>query len=156
MKIKCKFRASKVNVSDPWLLSVRIEECTENGKEQVNTFSGLIASFFSSWFHHKDGVERKRGFASIWLHSRRNWGMVKVMSFIQFSSVTQSCSTLCDPMDCSTPGFPVHHQLLEPAQTQVLRIGDVIHAAIRELCYHMYIWFWSSLHYLPYVFDLSP
>ena len=32
---------------------------------------------------------------------------------VQFSSVTQSCLTLCDPMDCSTPGFPVHHQLLE-------------------------------------------
>ena len=32
---------------------------------------------------------------------------------IQLSSVTQSCPTLCDPMDCSTPGFPVHHQLLE-------------------------------------------
>ena len=32
---------------------------------------------------------------------------------IQFSSVTQSCLTLCDPMDCSTPGLPVHHQLLE-------------------------------------------
>ena len=32
---------------------------------------------------------------------------------LQFSSVAQSCLTLCDPMDCSTPGFPVHHQLLE-------------------------------------------
>ena len=32
---------------------------------------------------------------------------------IQFSSVAQSCPTLCDPMDCSTPGFPVHHQLWE-------------------------------------------
>ena len=48
MKIKCRFRASKVNVSDPWLLCVRIEECTENDKEQVNTFTCLIASFFSS------------------------------------------------------------------------------------------------------------
>ena len=38
---------------------------------------------------------------------------------IQFSSVTQSCPTLCDPMDCSTPGLPVHHQLLELAQTHV-------------------------------------
>ena len=37
------------------------------------------------------------------------------------SSVPQSCPTLCDPMDCSTPGFPVHHQLPEPAQTQVHR-----------------------------------
>ena len=37
----------------------------------------------------------------------------------QLSSVAQSCPTLCDPMDCSTPGFPVHHQLLERAQTYV-------------------------------------
>ena len=40
-------------------------------------------------------------------------------SHIQFSSVTQSCLTFCDPMDCSTPGFPVHHQLPELAQTHV-------------------------------------
>ena len=38
---------------------------------------------------------------------------------IQFCSVTQLCPTLCNPMDCSTPGFPVHHQLLELAQTHV-------------------------------------
>ena len=37
---------------------------------------------------------------------------------IQFSSVTQSCPALCDPMDCSTPGLPVHYQLLEFTQTQ--------------------------------------
>ena len=42
----------------------------------------------------------------------------------QFSLVAQSCPTLCDPIDCSTPGFPVHHQLLELAQTHVLRVGD--------------------------------
>ena len=34
------------------------------------------------------------------------------MASVQFSSVAQSCQTLCDPMDCSIPGFPVHHQLL--------------------------------------------
>ena len=39
--------------------------------------------------------------------------------FIQFSSVSQSCSTLCDPVDCSTAGLPVHHQLPEFAQTHV-------------------------------------
>ena len=38
---------------------------------------------------------------------------------VQFSSVTQSCSTLCDPMNCSTPGLPVHHQLPESTQTHV-------------------------------------
>ena len=46
---------------------------------------------------------------------------------VQFSSVTQLCLTLCDPMDCSMPGFPVHHQLPEIAQTHVHRIGDTIH-----------------------------
>ena len=44
----------------------------------------------------------------------------------QFSSVTQSCPTLCDPMNLSTPGFPVHHQLPELSQTHVLRIGVAI------------------------------
>ena len=44
----------------------------------------------------------------------------------QFSSVTQSCLTLCDPMDCSMPGFPVHHQLLELAQTHVYQVSDAI------------------------------
>ena len=41
----------------------------------------------------------------------------------QFSSVTQSCPTLCDPMDWNMPGFPVHHQLLELAQTHVSSQG---------------------------------
>ena len=45
---------------------------------------------------------------------------------IQFSSVTQSCPTLCDTMDCSMPGFPVHHQLLERPQTHVYWVGDAI------------------------------
>ena len=45
---------------------------------------------------------------------------------VQFSSVAQLCLTLCNPMDCSTPGFPVHHQLLELAQTHVYRVGDAI------------------------------
>ena len=45
---------------------------------------------------------------------------------LQFSSVTQSCPTLCNPMNCSTPGLPVHHQLLEPAQTHVHRVSDAI------------------------------
>ena len=45
---------------------------------------------------------------------------------VQFSSVAQSCPTLCDPMDCSTPDFPLHHQLPELAQTHVHRVSDVI------------------------------
>ena len=49
-----------------------------------------------------------------------------IRSVLQFSSVTQSCLTLCNPMDCSTPGFPVHHQLPELTQTHVHWVGDAI------------------------------
>ena len=45
---------------------------------------------------------------------------------VQFSSVTQSCPTLCDPMDRSTPGLPVHHQLPKFTQTHVHRVSDAI------------------------------
>ena len=45
---------------------------------------------------------------------------------VQFSSVAQSCPTLCDPMNCSTPGLPVYHQLPEFTQTHVHRVGDAI------------------------------
>ena len=45
---------------------------------------------------------------------------------IMFSSVTQSCPTLCDPMNHSTPGFPIHHQLPESNQTHVHWVGDDI------------------------------
>ena len=49
-----------------------------------------------------------------------------VLISVQFSSVTQSCPTSCDPMDCSTPGFPVRHELLELAQTHVHSVGEAI------------------------------
>ena len=49
-----------------------------------------------------------------------------LISSVQVSSVTQSCPTLCDPMDCSTPGLAIHHQLVKLAQTHVHRVSDVI------------------------------
>ena len=45
---------------------------------------------------------------------------------LQFSSVAQSCLTLCDPMDCSMPGLPVYHQLIELTQTHVHQVDDAI------------------------------
>ena len=45
---------------------------------------------------------------------------------LQFSSVAQSCPTLCDPMNRSTPGLPVHHHLLECTQTHIHRVSDAI------------------------------
>ena len=53
------------------------------------------------------------------------WKLEKIVS-LQFSSVTQSCPTLCDPMNCSTPGLPVHHQLPEFTQTHVYQVSDAI------------------------------
>ena len=51
---------------------------------------------------------------------------VSIHSSVQFNSVVQLCPTLCDPMNYSTPGFPVHHQLPEFTQTHVHRVGDAI------------------------------
>ena len=48
------------------------------------------------------------------------------LNSVQFSSAAQSCPTLCDPMNCSTPGLPIHHQLPEFTQTHVHSVGDAI------------------------------
>ena len=55
-----------------------------------------------------------------------SWMDRKTHRSVQFSSVSQSCPTLWDPMDCSTLGFPVHHQLPEPIQTHVHCVSDAI------------------------------
>ena len=55
-------------------------------------------------------------------------------SSVQFSSVAQSCPTLCDPMNRSTPGLPVHHQLPEFTQTHVHRVGDAIQPSHLIFC----------------------
>ena len=49
--------------------------------------------------------------------------------WVRFSSIAQSCPTLCNPTDCSTPGLPVHHQLLEFTQTHVYWVSDAIQAS---------------------------
>ena len=49
---------------------------------------------------------------------------------VQFSSVAQSCPTLCDPMNRSTPGLPVHHQLPEFTQTHIHRVSDAIQKGV--------------------------
>ena len=77
-------------------------------------------------------------------------------NFTQFSSVAQSCPTLCDPMNCSMPGLPVHHQLLESTQTHVHWVGDAIQPShplsspsppALNLSQHQSLFQWvSSLH----------
>ena len=60
------------------------------------------------------------------LYQLRHQGSPSWKSSVQFSSVAQSCLTLCDPMNCSMPGLPVHHQLPEFTQTHVHWISDAI------------------------------
>ena len=81
------------------------------------------------------------------------------------SSVAQSCPTLWDPMDFSTPGFPVHHQLLEPTQTHVHRVGDAIRpfhplsspsSPIISPCQHQGLFQWvSSSNKVAKVFEFQ-
>ena len=89
---------------------------------------------------------------------------------VQFSSVAQSCLTLCDHMDCSTPGFPVHHQLPELTQTHVHWVGDAIQPShplsspcppAFNLSQHQGLFRWvSSSHqvakYWSFNFNISP
>ena len=51
---------------------------------------------------------------------------MNIISFSSVSSVAQPCPTLCNPMNCSRPGRPVHHQLPEFTQTHVHRVGDAL------------------------------
>ena len=66
-------------------------------------------------------VRPMQGRIAVWLMGT-TWSVA--LSSVQSSEVTQSCPTLCDPMDCSTPSFPVHHQLPELAQTHLHRVAD--------------------------------
>ena len=88
----------------------------------------------------------------------------------QFSSVIQSYSSLCDPMDCNISGFPVHHQLSELAQTHVHWISDAIQPSypllspsppVLNLSQHQGLFQWvSSSHqvakYWSFSFNISP
>ena len=60
------------------------------------------------------------------LTNKVDQGGERLICSVQFSSVAQSCPTLCDPMSCSTPGLPVHHHLPEFTQTHIHRVRDAI------------------------------
>ena len=66
---------------------------------------------------------------------------------VQFSSVTQLCPTLCNPINCSMPGLPVHHQLLEFTQTQVHRVGNAIQPSLSHV--QLFVTPWTVAHHAP-------
>ena len=73
-----------------------------------------------------DGYTARPQTQSHVFQERRGDFSQKLLCMVRFTSVTQSCLTLCDAIDCSIPCFPVHHQLSELAQTHVHRVGDAI------------------------------
>ena len=95
------------------------------------------------------------------------WLSTCILSFssVQFSSVAQLCPTLCDPMNCSTPGLPFHHQILEIAQTHVHWVGDAIRPShplsspsppTLNLCQHQGLFKWvSSSHQVAKVLEFK-
>ena len=82
----------------------------------------LFYTVFLSWFHTHTQI-----LILYWSVGKSAiFCLLELLSHIQFSSVTQLCPTLCDPMNRSMPGLPVHHQLPEFTQTHVHRVGDAI------------------------------
>ena len=76
-----------------------------------------------SW---ESGVSRCKPLFTEWINKVLLYCTVNYIQSVQFSSVAQSCPILCDPMNRSTPGLPVHHQLPESTQTHVHWVDDAI------------------------------
>ena len=155
-------------------------QCLESGSQVVQIFQKTCClSIANSW---KTELSSSRGKYRGSLLLRSKGSVLKIsLQFInleilqssrelrkgrcndQFSSVAQSCPTLCDPVDCSTPGLLIHHQLLEFTQTHVHWVGDAIQPS--HLCYpfttfnlsqHRGLFKWiSSSHQVAKVLDFQ-
>ena len=98
----------------------KIKRCLLLGRKATTNLDSVLKSRDIHYFADNSLYNQIYGFSSsrVWMWS------------VQFSSVAQLCPTLCDLMDCSTPGFPVHHQLPELTQTHVHQVGDAINHLI--------------------------
>ena len=87
-----------------------------------------MQGLFNIWksinvIHHINKLKDKNHMITS-INTEKNFDKIQHLFMIQFSSVAQSCSTHCDPMNHSTPGLPVHHQLLEFTQTHLHPVWD--------------------------------
>ena len=112
-----QFRSAAQSSSVPFSCSVQFRSVQPLSPVQFRSVAQSSSVPFSRSVH----------FSSVQLLSPVQFHSVAQSSSVQFRSGPQSCPTLCDLMDCSTPGLPVHHQLPEPAQTHVHGVGDAIH-----------------------------
>ena len=113
MYLKLSTKFMKLNLNYNWISETITIKC-----QSVREKGTLFKAF---WGPLWDTTDKKLPILNL-------YGMGSGLSLdsVPFSSVTQSCLTLCDPMDCRTPGFPVHHHLPELPQTHVHWVGDTI------------------------------
>ena len=117
LKLKLQYFGYLMRRADSFVKTLmlgKIEGRRRRGQQRMRWLDGITDSME---FEQAPGVGDGQGS----LACCSPWGLK-----VQFSSVTESCPTLCNPMDWSTPGLPVLHQLLELAQTPVHQVGDAI------------------------------
>ena len=137
------------------VLGWRVQPLESTGAEKRRKWAAVMHYILREIFWVRIIVERIIG---------RERGTIYVGS-VQFSSVTQSCPTFCNPMDCSTRGLPIHHQLPEFTQTHVHWVGDAIQLShplsplsppASNLSQHPGLFQWvSSLHQVAKVLELQ-
>jgi len=117
-----KVRKVKVLVAQSCLTFCNPMDCSSSGFSVHGFLQARILEWIPIPFSRESSWSR--GQTSLSCISGRFFTISTTRELYQFSSVTQSCPTLCNPMDCSIPGFPVLHQLPELAQTHVHWVGD--------------------------------
>ena len=112
----------KIDQCDMWevIRSISPNFTSQGGHFRWNNKESKECVTFSYWIKEGKLKEMAKGINILLYYNPYD------IQFIQFSSVAQSCLTLCDPMNRTMSGLPVHHQLLESTQTHVYWVSDVI------------------------------
>ena len=118
----CSVIQSCLTLCDP--LDYSLPGSSVHGISQARYWSRL--SFPTSGDLPNLGIEPNVGVLAGRFFITESFSFTTEFSAVQFSSVTQSCPTLCNPMNRSTPGLPAHHQLPKFTQTHVHRVSDAI------------------------------
>ena len=161
-------------ISDSWIvLGVSILDLQRSLPKSYKKYSRILSSLVKNHYNKGTSLRSKKSLLNglilllptILLLVWRAQLPPKATAIVQFSSVTQSCLTLCNPMDCSAPGFSVHHQLLEFTQTHVHWVSDAIQPShplsspsppAFNLSQHQGLFKWvSSLHQVAKVLEFQ-
>ena len=164
--LKCPF---SLLPSPVWPLPIYLDSWIIHDTYLFSVLFDLLLFVYSINICYTSQTGNSRSKWKIWLlvisASQSYYKTSLLFNSIQFSAVIQSCPTLCNTMDCCTPGFPVHHQLLELAQTHVHQVGDAIQPSqplsfpsppAFNLSHHQSLFQWvGSLHQVAKVLEFQ-